>query len=160
MGINLMPQRSLEYVAHHEAAHAVAALALGDTLTEVTIKPDAARGSAGHAEHLRGSNYSDPCGEDWWHFKQAVIAYAGHQATLKLGHNEDFQEAGAHDDYYSAAIHLDAIAGDDGVETKAIQQAANIVALCWGQIEDLAIELIEHQTLTGEAVSEALSFAR
>ncbi len=158
---NTSDDKPIRYRAVHEAAHAVVGVLLGSPPDEVTIEPNADEGTAGHAVLNHGSPYDDRGGEDWNLMVRAITCYAGHMATLRLGYDEDYEEAGAANDYHNALSALDSIAGGDESELQrfgefAKQVARMMVDLAWDQIEDLA-ELVEHETtITREQVFEWL----
>ena len=149
------------YAATHEAGHAVVGLLLGKPLDFVTIEPDVDAGNAGHAITDHRDPYADLGGEDWNLMIRAITGYAGHMATIRLGYNEDCVEAGAENDYRSAAFACDSIAGGDDDRCAELRRAVTdtarlMVDMCWPQIKLLASALEEQRTLTGAEVTELL----
>jgi len=156
-----MVSHNSQYVAIHEAGHAVVGLLLGSPLDVVTIEADVDEGSAGHAVNAHGKPHLDLGGDDWNLMVRAISAYAGCMATRRLGHAEDYIEAGAEDDYRKAAFACDSISGGDEDRCADLQESARetarmMVEMCWGQIELLASALEEKHTLTGAEVEEIL----
>ncbi len=147
------------YDSTHEAGHAVVGLLLGVSQDVVTIEADAAAGNAGHVIQNHGSPYLDLGGENWNLMVRAITSYAGHMATLRLGYDEDYIEAGAENDYRDAAFACHSIAGPDEDYCAELQKSASdtarmMVDLCWGQIELVASALEETHTLSGAEVEE------
>ncbi len=156
-----MTEQPQEYVAIHEAGHAVVGLLLGKPLDVVTIEPDVDAGNAGHAITDHGDPYADLGGEDWNLMVRAISAYAGHMATIRLGCNEDCVEAGAENDYMEAAFACDSIAGPDEDYCAELQKSASetarmMVDMCWSQIRLLASALEEQRTIAGADVLDLL----
>ena len=147
------------YLAIHETAHAVVGMLLGAPVEAVTIISDMDAGSDGHAITVHGCPLSHLGSENWALMTRAIGSYAGHMATLKLGHDESFEDAGAADDYYNAAGCLTSIFGSGDVSPlfdRVILATKLIVDMCWGSIELVADELQEKKTLTGEEVESLL----
>jgi len=156
-----MVSNNSQYVAIHEAGHAVIGLLLGSPLDVVTIEADVDEGSAGHAINEHGKPHVDPGGDNWNLMVRAITAYAGCMATRRLGYDEDYIEAGAEDDYRNAAFACDSISGGDEDRCAELQESARetahmMVEMCWGQIELLASALEENRTLSGAEVEEIL----
>lgn len=150
------------YVAIHEAGHAVVGMLLGATLDEVTILPNEDKGSAGHAINDHGIPLHHIGGEDWGLMSRAICSLAGHAATIKLGHDETPEDAGAGNDYLNARFLLDSITGGGDIAplmARAWATTQLIVDMAWQSIEMVAEMLEEHDTITGEEIREMLDIS-
>lgn len=142
---------SRRMVAHHEAAHAVAAFRNGFPCEVCTIKR---RG------HLAGQVLYEGALNDASDLRRALIVdLAGYCAELKIGAVEQVAKSGAAADFQQAQSKLLRLA--DTTEAAAIEQAFAFVQAPhnWKAIELIAAELIVRHTLDGEELAILLLMA-
>jgi ATP-dependent Zn protease len=138
-----------EATAYHEAGHAVMALALGRTVSFVTIRPD--------RRHLGICEFGKPVlrpTEDWLE-REMLIALAGLAAEAMRTGEYAWEEAGKDRDY---ALDLaEKRAGNarqaERLERRVLSKAEHLLAkpAHWRAVERLAGELLRQGEVSGRA---------
>lgn len=157
----------LEYVAYHEAGHAVAAVRLGVPFHHVTIEPE--EGSLGHLLHKRYSRgFLDACSNGYLSPNQehrldalTVVCFAGPEAERRIRGRYNHQ--GAAQDY----AHAQEFACDRRTRfqsedaDRAYYRWRRVVARdfiqderTWLYVESVADALLDRQRLSSNEVGE------
>jgi ATP-dependent Zn protease len=123
-----------ERTAHHEAGHAVIGYKLGGYTCAATIRPNAERGTLGHAT---SGGYSISAHVlSLYAGRAAEAIFAGCEVTE--GHQQDYDEAAE-------------FLGELGETQEAMEERARLLVVeHWGAIATVAQALLEHETLRGE----------
>jgi hypothetical protein len=155
-------KEEIRKVVIHEAAHAVIGQLLGSPLEYVTIVADEDAGNLGNAVHFHGDPNLDLRGRDWNLAVRAIIDYAGHMATVRLGYDEDFETAGAYNDYYAAAKAISDISSDnpekaDVLREQLLDTTRLMVEMAWDSIGIIADYLEDRQTIDGKDIPKLLA---
>jgi hypothetical protein len=155
-------KEDIRKIAIHEAAHAVIGELLGCPVESVTIVADEDAGNLGNAVHFHGDPYSDPGGYDWNLAVRAITNYAGHMATVRLGYDDDFETAGADNDYSAATDAISGISGGNSEKADVLQEqlldtTRLMVEMAWDSIEIIADYLEKSQTIDGTDIPKLLA---
>ena len=161
-----MKKDRLADTAHHEAAHAVAALYLRVKIKHVTIIPKA--DSLGHLrsavvrwttdgmfdDSVRGIDRAE---------RHIVVFYAGPFASRKYSPRSRWR-AGGSSDFESAALLFSHICGADGkyqlLYSKLLWRRAELmVELHWKEVQHLAAALLKSKTLDANEVRDEIALS-
>lgn len=148
-----------EFVAFHEAGHAVAAAVLRVTIERITIAPSG--DVAGHVLHDYGVNmneiiYSDDGANRQWALERtAIIALAGEVAQRRF-RAESVTEEHAGGDRLAVHQALDHLAGWHDQELRDAWwrvlelRTDRLISQHWHTVQGLASLLLQHTTIEGE----------
>jgi ATP-dependent Zn protease len=163
------PPDPLRLTAIHEAGHAVLQTVLGIGCGGVTIVPDNAKGTEGHAQDRDqyGKQTEDGAidvvaslrvwAEDAFLLRHAIAHYAGGEAERRAAPSEwNDRRAGAKSDRREAQDRINEIT-DDAKSISLLfkyakRRCAVLVEHYWPEIQAVAAALLESQTLLGEQV--------
>lgn len=162
------PSKELFCIAYHEAGHAVAAYSLEIPLYRATIVPNEADGSVGHVlygrltrgeiEALQAGSYFLTPGRRVKIEYRIIATFAGGIAEQRYRGRRNL--VGASSDRSSIVAYLSSLAGNEA-ELSAYaawleQRAITLIDVRWDIVEAIAAALLEHHTLTGAAIREAI----
>ena len=152
-----------EWIAYHEAGHFVLAYVLEQRIPSVvTVKPNEKQ--LGHVTGER--NDFDPNSNDAGIESTrayAIECYAGYAAEVRLDPTcSDQALFAASSDYEKAAdaIRAARAAGRKETEETLRAEAARLVEEHWTEIDALAKQLLEHETIDGDAAARIVDMAR
>ena len=146
-------------VAHHEGAHAVAALALGQSVYCVALEPDGSGTFRRHPQSLPdldddvrsrardvfvGDMHKSPVDEEWLH-ETLIVSLAGACATFRLtgnyaGCDVDFDDV-------DALLGLLPLNRREAMYRRAAEEAEGVVDRNWAAVERIAVRLLSQDYL-------------
>jgi hypothetical protein len=146
-------------IAYHEAGHAVAHILLSVPFKVVTIKPDAARGSAGHVAPLAAADDMLATVSDTRQRRRVerhlITFCAGGAAEVLLWGDCE----GIAGDDVTCSILADLICHSDEEKNALFVlseiRARTIIKAAWAGVVAVADALLEHETLTARKTRKA-----